>query len=120
MIVRRWRAVAENTAPYLAHFRRCVLPALRQVRGFRGAMVLRRMVPDAIEIEVLTLWDSMSAIHRFAGDNTERAVVEPEARAVLRRFERSVRHFEVMLDAASDYVSMRRRPTAKRSDSRVR
>ena len=78
-------------------------------------MVLRSMADDAIEIEVLTFWDSMAAIHRFAGDDAERAVVEPEARAVLRRFDRHVRHFEVMLDAASDSASMRRRPTSKRS-----
>ena len=115
MIVRRWRAVADNAAPYLAHFRRRVLPTLRHVRGFRGAMVLRHIADDAIEIEVLTLWDSMGAIRGFAGDDAERAVVEPEGRAALRRFDRRVRHFEIMLDAGFDSASTRRRPTLKRS-----
>jgi len=57
-------------------------------------MVLRRIADDAIEVEVLTLWDSMGAIHEFAGDDAERAVVEPEARAALRGFDRRVQHFE--------------------------
>ena len=105
MIVRRWRAVADKAAPYIGHFRRRVLPTLRHVQGFRGAMVLRRIADDAIEIEVLTFWDSIGAIHRFAGDEAERAVVEPKARAALRRFDRRVRHFEVMLYAASDSAS---------------
>ena len=120
MIVRRWRAVADKAAPYIGHFRRRVLPTLRHVRGFRGAMVLRRIADDAIEIEVLTLWDSMGAIHGFAGDDAERAVVEPEARAALRRFDRRVRHLEVMLDAGCDSASTRRRRTLKRSYTRAR
>ena len=120
MIVRRWRALADNTAGYLAHFRRRVLPALQHISGFRGAMILRRIAYDAIEIEVLTFWDSMGAIHRFVGEHAERAVVESEARAVLRRFDRRVRHFEVMLDAGCDSASTRRRRTLKRSYTRAR
>lgn len=43
----------------------------------------------------MTLWNSMDAIRGFAGDNLERAVVEPNARAVLTDFEEVVRHYEV-------------------------
>lgn len=47
------------------------------------------------EFLVITLWDSMDAIRRFAGEDSERAVVEPEARAVLAEFDDFVRHYEV-------------------------
>jgi len=39
----------------------------------------------------------MDAIRAFAGDTPERAVVEPEARAVLREFDETVTHYEVAL-----------------------
>jgi hypothetical protein len=37
----------------------------------------------------------MDAVRRFAGRPPERAVVEPEARAVLSDFDDLVRHYEV-------------------------
>jgi hypothetical protein len=37
----------------------------------------------------------MAALRRFAGNEPERAVVEPEARAVLSEFDNFVRHYEV-------------------------
>jgi hypothetical protein len=43
----------------------------------------------------VTLWDSIDAIKRFAGEDPETAVVEPEARAVLSSFDNFTRHYEV-------------------------
>jgi len=50
----------------------------------------------AIEFVVLTLWESMEAVRRFAGDEPEKAVVEPQAQAVLTSFDNSVTHFEII------------------------
>lgn len=44
---------------------------------------------------ICATWDSMAAIGRFAGAEPERAVVEPEARAVLAEYDDFVRHYEV-------------------------
>jgi hypothetical protein len=52
---------------------------------------------DEIEFLVLTVWESMDSIRAFAGDNPERAVVEPEARAALVRFDDTVHHYEVLV-----------------------
>jgi len=38
----------------------------------------------------------MDAVRKFAGLNPEKAVVEPEARAVLTEFDESVSHFEIV------------------------
>jgi hypothetical protein len=38
----------------------------------------------------------MEAVRRFAGATSEKAVVEPEARAVLSAFDEYVAHFEVV------------------------
>ena len=68
-----------------------MLPALKRIDGYRDARVLRRQE----EFVVITFWGSMDAIRRFAGDHPARAVVEPEARAVLAEFDDLVRHYEV-------------------------
>ena len=98
LILRMWRA---HTTPlksgeYVEHATRKVFPALRAIEGHRGAYLLRRAVDGAVEFVVLTLWDSMEAVRKFAGLKPEKAVVEPEARAALTDFDESVTHFEVV------------------------
>ena len=91
MVVRRWHATAANEKRYVTHFRRRVMPELRRLAGYRGALVLRRRVEAAVEIEVLTFWVSMASFHRFAGDNTDRAVEEGVLGAGLSELARSIR-----------------------------
>jgi heme-degrading monooxygenase HmoA/uncharacterized protein YciI len=97
-IVRIWkaRATPEKSEEYIDHAARKVFPALQAIEGHRGACLLRRVAAGAVEIVVLTLWESMEAVRRFAGAEPEKAVVEPEARIVLSDFDESVTHFEVV------------------------
>lgn len=99
MIVRFWRARAtrEGSAAYRQHFATHVRPELLGLDGFLGALVLEREDADAVEITVETRWASLAAIRAFAGDEPERAVVEPGARAVLESFEERVLHYVVAL-----------------------
>jgi uncharacterized protein len=103
MILRTWtgRADAGKEYGYIEHVTKRVFPALAAIEGHRGAYLLRRQVDratrdGAIEFVVLTLWQSMEAVRRFAGDKPDRAVVEPEARAVLISFDEAVTHFDVV------------------------
>ncbi len=98
MVARLWRGVAAGGAQaqaYLRHLEGNVLPALEKIAGYRGVRVLRREEEGRIELVVMTFWESMDAVRRFAGADPERAVVEPEARAVLAQFDGFVRHYEV-------------------------
>jgi heme-degrading monooxygenase HmoA len=103
LIVRSWsaRATPEGAESYRRHFENDVLPSLRAIPGQRGALLLRR--PEGVEAElvVLTFWDSMDAISAFAGSAATTAVVAPEARAVLKDYDREVRIFETLMDARS-------------------
>jgi heme-degrading monooxygenase HmoA len=98
MIVRSWRgyAVPSDAEAYPRHLLHGVRPRLERLSGFRGLYLLRRVADGEVEYQVLTLWDSMEAIHEFAGADPERAVVEPEARAALLRFDARVQHYEVL------------------------
>jgi hypothetical protein len=85
----------ENADAYEELLRREVLPGIHRIAGSRGAYILRRDGEGGVEFATLTLWDSMEAIREFAGDDVERAVVLPEARQLLDRFDERSKHFEI-------------------------
>jgi heme-degrading monooxygenase HmoA len=98
MIARLWRGFAATSSDadaYQRHVTQTVFPSLAAITGHRGARVLRREEGGRTEFLVLTFWDSMESVRRFAGRDAERAVVEPEARAVLSDYDDFVRHYEV-------------------------
>jgi len=98
MIVRVWfgHAAPDRADAYVRHVTSRVFPGLAEIRGHRGALLLQRSAEGGVEFVVLTLWDSMDAVREFAGPDPERAVVEPNARAVLSDFDELVRHYDVI------------------------
>ena len=73
-----------------------MLPAVRKVDGYAGAMLLERKTSDGIEIIVITLWRSLDSVREFAGADLEQAVVSDEAASLLTEFDRRVRHYELV------------------------
>lgn len=76
-----------------------ILPGIHRVDGYQGAYLLRRNVPEGVEFVTLTLFESMDAVRAFAGADHEIAVVPPEARALLSRFDERSAHFDVVVKA---------------------
>jgi heme-degrading monooxygenase HmoA len=100
MIARVWsaRTTPAQAPAYAEHLRGQVLPALRTLDGYAGALLLERPTPEGVEITVLTFWRSLDAIRGFAGADLEGAVVAEEAAALLTEFDRRVRHYEVVVE----------------------
>jgi heme-degrading monooxygenase HmoA len=108
VIARRWTALAEGPQQadaYAEHFANAVRPQLESIDGFLGATLERVQVDRGIEIVVITRWESLDAIRAFAGADVDRALVEPEARAVLSRFDDPVRHIELADDSTTARTS---------------
>ncbi|HSE40720.1 MAG TPA: antibiotic biosynthesis monooxygenase [Acidobacteriota bacterium] len=103
MILRMWKAHSTvlKMNEYIQHATTKVFPGLNDIEGFQGAYLLKREIDGQIEFVVLTLWESMTAVQRFAGSEPDKAVVEPEAQATLTSFEKSVTHFEVVASPAN-------------------
>jgi heme-degrading monooxygenase HmoA len=99
MIARVWRGATtgESADKYQAHVLQSVFPTLQDISGHRGAYLLKRSVEGRVEFLAMTLWDSMDAIREFAGSDVDVAVVEPRAQAVLEEYDRTVKHYEVVL-----------------------
>lgn len=104
MIVRSWegRARAGSADAYLAHLTDEVIPQIRAVPGCRGVQVLRGVEGDSDSFMVLTFWSDLATIGGFSGADPERAVVPPEAQALLARFDERARHFDVAWEMFQD------------------
>jgi heme-degrading monooxygenase HmoA len=76
-----------------------MFPSIHEVDGFVGADLLRS---DGEEVAFITItrFESLDAVRRFAGEDYETAVIEPEARALLSRFDERSQHYEIVLDRA--------------------
>lgn len=106
MVLRLWsaRTTAAQAPAYARYLEGHVFPELRGIDGYLGARLLERSAAGAIEILVITEWQSLESIRRFSGDDLEHAVVTDETAKLLTDFDRRVRHFDVV---ASDRVADR-------------
>lgn len=97
MITRVWRGwtTAENADAYQRLLREEILPAIaaRLTSGYNGARLFRRQVEEGAEFLTILSFDSMDAIHAFAGDDAEVAHVPAKARALLTRFDQRAQHY---------------------------
>lgn len=65
-------------------------------KGYRGIHLLRRDVNDGVEFVTIMWFDSLDAVRKFAGKDYDVAVVPPEARKLLSRFDGKSAHYEVI------------------------
>ena len=98
MIARLWRGLVPEARAeaYLRYLETTGLKEYRSTRGNRGVYVLRRIERGRAEYLLVSLWESMAAIRRFAGDDVEKAVYYPEDEEFLLELEPKVVHYEVL------------------------
>ena len=80
MIARIWQG---RTRPgmgraYYEYLKKTGLKEYRSTEGFQEVYVLTREIGDETEYLLLSLWEDMEAVRRFAGPEPERAVYYPE------------------------------------------
>jgi len=97
MISRQWRGFAKAACAteYEEHLRTETFPELEKIPGFIDASILKRPLDHAVEFLVVTRWESLEAIARFAGADTEAAVVPAKVQAMMIEYDRRVRHYEI-------------------------
>jgi heme-degrading monooxygenase HmoA len=97
MIARHWKGIAkrERADDYIAHLKSDTFPKLASLTGFVRASILRREIPNGIEFQVVTVWESLQAIRAFAGTDIEAAVVPAVAQAMMVEFDRRAVHYEI-------------------------
>jgi len=74
----------------------------RRIPGYRGIQLFRRALGDEVEFITVMWFDSLNAVRAFAGEDYDAAVVPPQARAVLARFDARSQHYEVRAERSAE------------------
>ncbi len=103
MMMRLWRGRVPSgkAAAYLAFLREGGLKDYAETPGNLGIYAFQRELGPHTEFLLLTLWESVAAIKRFAGEEYEKARYKPEDNNFLIELEPLVAHYEVTHAAAS-------------------
>jgi antibiotic biosynthesis monooxygenase (ABM) superfamily enzyme len=96
VIARVWRGVtaAEDGDAYAAYMEETGMTNARKTPGSRGTLVLRHTDGERTEFETVLLFDSLSSVRAFAGDDIEKAVFYPEDDRYLIERDLGVTHYE--------------------------
>src|SRR5438874_6472940 len=90
----------ENADAYESLLRSEIFPHIknRNIAGFNGIQLLRRVINNETEFITIMQFDNLQAVKEFAGENYEQAVVPEAARKVLKRFDATSQHYEIIID----------------------
>ena len=103
MIARMWHGVvaAEKAEGYSAYLSGFGVRDYEAIPGNRGVWVLRRAEGERVHFMLVSLWESLESIRKYAGPDAERAhyyeydlecLIDPEPKAV---------HYEVLATSGS-------------------
>ena len=98
MIARLWHGItlASKADEYLEFLHKTGIEDYRATEGNLSVQVLRRSEGEQAHFLIITLWESVEAIKKFAGEDYEKARYYPEDQDFLLAFEETVVHYEVM------------------------
>jgi heme-degrading monooxygenase HmoA len=114
-IARLWRGrtLASKADEYQVYLFASGIARIRETPGNLGVTVMRRADGKETEFLVISIWESIDAIRRFAGKDYEKAVILDRDREYLITVEPNVRHYEIektLIDAPP--VTSPTRPTS--------
>ena len=96
MIARIWHGVTASAKAeeYVEYLNETGVRDYRATEGNQGVYVLRRIEANRAHFLILTFWESLDAIKRFAGPDFEKARYYPEDDEYLLEREPTVAHYE--------------------------
>jgi heme-degrading monooxygenase HmoA len=97
-IARIWRGrtLASKADEYQAYLDASGISRVRAAPGNLGVTVLRRNDGGKTEFLVLSIWESVDAIKKFAGEDYQKTVILPRDREYLIEVEPNVLHYEIL------------------------
>ena len=100
VIARIWhgRTPASKADEYYEYLKEAGIKKIQGIDGNLGVQVFRRTKDDVAEFTVISYWESIDAIRKFAGTDIEKTHHLPKDPEYLLELEPTVQHYEVVLD----------------------
>ena len=98
MVARIWHGYAPTRAHADAHeamLKPELLPGVSTKKGYRGSHLMRRDLGHEIEFITILFFDSLDDIKALTGPDYETAVIPPERKQHLSRFDARAAHYDV-------------------------
>ena len=96
-IARVWygRTPSSKGEDYVEYMKKTGVKDLKNTEGNRGVLLLKRQNKDVTEFTIISFWESIEAIKRFAGDDINKARYYPEDEKYLLELPPELIHYEV-------------------------
>jgi heme-degrading monooxygenase HmoA len=96
-VSRHWSGICrrEKANAYIMHLQNDTFKKLETIDGFVSASILKRDVKEGVEFLIVTEWENLEAIKKFAGENAETAVVPKVVDEMMIQYDKRVRHYDV-------------------------
>ena len=100
MIVRMWhgRVETSNSDEYAEFMKERAAPDYGSVEGLQKLLFLRKNEADIAHFLLITYWDSMESVKKFAGEQPEKAKYYPEDDKFLLEKEETSALYEVFYE----------------------
>jgi antibiotic biosynthesis monooxygenase (ABM) superfamily enzyme len=98
MVARVWHGYCPtraNADAYEAMLKPELLPGISLKKGYRGSHLLRRDLGGEIEFVTILFFDSLEDIKALTGPDYETAVIPPERKQHLSRYDAKAAHYDV-------------------------
>ena len=98
-VIRRWEASVDRADidNWVETFRARVLPGMRAVKGFCGVSFLAKRDDDPCHVVVLTKWQDMASVTRFAGENAAKTVLPDFMARFFRTYDAEATFYDEVL-----------------------
>ena len=99
MIARIWHGYTspENADAYERLLKEVFLPDVeaQKITGYKKFELLRREENNEVAFITIMWFENIEHIRSFAGKEYEKAVIHPQAQALLKRYDKTSAHYEV-------------------------
>ncbi|MFX1571076.1 MAG: antibiotic biosynthesis monooxygenase [Promethearchaeota archaeon] len=88
----------ENTDTYEVLLRNEIFPSIknRNIKGYRKISLLKRSLENEVDFITIMIFENLSAVKEFAGEEYENSVVPQKAQNVLLRHDKFSQHYEIV------------------------
>ena len=100
MIARIWHGWTsfENADTYEGLLRNEIFPSIenRSIKGYRKISLLRRPSENEVEFVTIMVFDNLSAVKEFSGEDYEKSYVPQKAQNILLKHDKFSQHYEIV------------------------